>query len=93
MKGLKKDSRHPMVICKVIGETINKSLSKSLDFLIFIPAIVGIVMKAAGMNVIGTDQKGEIIFDLNSDNIYSSLLLFGFGLFFTILFSLWRGGP
>lgn len=62
MKNLKKDSHHPMVICKVIGETINRSLSKTLDFLVFIPTIVAIVMKVAGMNIVGVDQKGEIIF-------------------------------
>jgi hypothetical protein len=47
-----------MVICKCIGETINKSLSKTLDYLAFLPCIAGIVMKNAGMNVIGVDQKG-----------------------------------
>lgn len=62
MKNLKKDSRHPMVICKAIGETVNKSMSKTLDFLVFIPSVVGVVMKAAGINVVGVDQQGEIVF-------------------------------
>lgn len=51
-----------MVICKAIGETINRSLSKTLDFLVLIPSTVAIGMKVAGMNIIGADQKGEIIF-------------------------------
>ena len=62
LKNLKQDSQHPMVICKVIGETINRSLSKTLDFLVLIPTIVAAVMKVTGMNIIGADQKGEIVF-------------------------------
>ena len=50
-------------------------------------------MKAAGMNVIGVDQKGEIVFDLSSDNTYAPVLLVGFSLFFSILFSIWKGSP
>ena len=62
LKNLKKDSQHPMVVCKVIGETINRSLSKTLDFLVLIPTLIGTVMKVTGMNIIGADQKGEIVF-------------------------------
>lgn len=91
MKGLKKDSRHPMVICKGIGETVNRSLSKSLDYLAFLPSIIAIVMKAAGMNIIGVDQKGEIVFDMSSDNSFTPLLLIAFSVFFSILLSLWKG--
>jgi|688.fasta_scaffold2712547_1 hypothetical protein len=80
-----------MVICKCVGETINKSLSKTIDYLAFIPSIVGMVMKCAGMNVIGVDQKGEIVFDLSVDNSYAPLLLVGYSLFFTLLFSIWKG--
>ncbi len=93
MKGLKHDSRHPMVICKGIGETVNKSLSKSLDYLAFVPSIIAIAMKSAGMNIIGVDQKGEIIFELSSDNSFTPLLLIGFSLFFSILLSVWKGSP
>lgn len=93
MQNLKKDNRHPMIICKCVGETINKSLSKTLDYLAFLPSIIGIVMKAAGMNVIGVDQKGEIVFDLSADNAYVPVLLIGFSLFFSVLFSIWKGAP
>jgi hypothetical protein len=82
-----------MVICKGIGETVNRSLSKTLDFLVFMTTVVGIVTKAAGMNVLGVDQKGEIIFTLSSDNCYSAILLIGYSLFFTTLFSLFPGSP
>jgi hypothetical protein len=91
MKGLKKDSKHPMVICKAIGETVNKSLSKSLDYLAFISSIIAVVMKATGINIIGVDQKGEIVFDLSSDNSFTPLLLIGFSVFFSMLLSLWKG--
>ena len=91
MKDLKKDSKHPIVICKCIGETINKSLSKSLDFLVFLPSIVAVVMKIAGTDVIGVDQRGEIVFDFSSDNTYAPLLLTGFAVFFNTLLSLWKG--
>lgn len=93
INSVKKDSRHPMVICKVIGETINRSLSKTLDFIAFIPSIIAVVTKAAGMNVFGVDQKGEITYDLSADNSYTSVLLIGYGFFFTLLFSFWGGSP
>jgi hypothetical protein len=48
-------------------------------------------MKSAGMSVIGVDQQGEIVFDLSIDNSYASLLLMGFSLFFTLVFSIWKG--
>ncbi len=62
MNNLPKDHRHPMVVCKGVGETVNRTLSKTVDFLAFVTAGVGVVIKAAGVNVIGVDQKGEIIF-------------------------------
>jgi len=30
---------------------------------------------------------------LSSDNTFTPLLLFGYGLFFTLLFSIWKGSP
>jgi hypothetical protein len=48
-------------------------------------------MKSAGMNVIGVDQQGEIVFDPSIDNSYAPLLLIGLSLFFTLLFSIWKG--
>jgi hypothetical protein len=48
-------------------------------------------MKAAGMNVIGVDQKGEIVFDLSTDNSYTAVFLMGYSLFFSLLFSIWKG--
>jgi len=30
--------------------------------LVLIPTLIGTVMKVTGMNIIGADQKGEIIF-------------------------------
>lgn len=41
----------------------------------------------------GVDQKGEIIFDISSDNCFAPVLLVGFSLFFSILLSLWKGSP
>lgn len=40
---------------------------------------------AAGMNIIGADQKGEIIFDYSIYNIYLPLLAVLFLLFFSLL--------
>lgn len=42
-------------------------------------------VSAAGSNIIGADQQGEIIFDYSISNVYTSLLVFLFLLFFSLL--------
>jgi hypothetical protein len=59
----------------------------------FIVLAIGVVTKAAGMNIVGADQKGEIIFTVSCDNAHTAVLLMGFGLFFNMLLSLYPGSP
>ena len=47
-----------MVITKAIGETVNYSLSKTLDLLMYFVVAMGVGAKAAGLNVVGSDQDG-----------------------------------
>ncbi len=50
------DSDNPMLISKCIGENINKSLSKIIDYVGMILIVIAISIKAQGLYIIGTDQ-------------------------------------
>lgn len=53
---VKIDSKNPMVICRGIGENLNKSMGYTLDFTTIISATITVCIYASGANVIGTDQ-------------------------------------
>lgn len=56
------DCHNPMLISKCIGENINKSVSKVLDYVGLVLILVVVAGMTQGINIIGTDQEGEIIF-------------------------------
>ncbi len=58
-----------------------------LDSVGYLSAGISVAVYAASYNVIGTDQKGEIIFDFAMDNCYLPILSIVFSLFFNLLFN------
>lgn len=74
-----------MVICKAAGENVRKIVSNAMDYNMYLAIALTCATSAAGMNIIGADQKGEIIFDFSIYNIYLPLLAILFMLFFSLL--------
>ena len=71
---------------------MRKIVSNALDYSMYLAVALACATSAGGMNIIGADQKGEIIFDYSIANIYLPLLallfLFFFSLFANVLASL-----
>jgi hypothetical protein len=47
-----------MILSKAIGQNINKSVSNSLDYIMYISAGVAFTISAGCNNILGVDQKG-----------------------------------
>lgn len=71
---LRRNHSNPAVICKAVGENVRKIVSNATDYNMYFCMTVACGVSAAGMNVVGADQKGEIIFSLSSSNIYLPLI-------------------
>jgi hypothetical protein len=67
---------------------VNKGLAKSLDYIFFFILSIAVSTKIVANNIVGTDQRGEIIFELSGYNIFLPLLAMSFGVFFFMIFSI-----
>ena len=70
---------------------INKGVSQTLDFILCLSSTISVTLYLAANNVIGVDQNGEIIFELNFFNCHIPILSLLFSLFFLILFNVVGG--
>ena len=76
---------NPVLICKAAGETVRKIVSNALDYNMYLAVALTCATSAAGMNIIGADQSGQIIFDYSIYNVYLPLLAVLFLFFFSLV--------
>lgn len=67
---------------------MRKIVSNALDYSMYLAVALACATSAGGMNIIGADQQGEIIFDYSISNIYLPLLALLFLFFFSLLANL-----
>jgi len=59
--------------------------------LAYVTAGISVTIYTAAYNIVGTDQEGEIVFELTLNNCYLPILSFFFSLFFNLLFNIVLG--
>jgi Na+/H+-translocating membrane pyrophosphatase len=85
---LARNHHNPAVICKAVGENIRKIVSNAIDYNMYFCLSMTCGISAAGINVVGADQEGEIIFSLSNCNLYLPLLAVLFTLTVILLVNL-----
>jgi hypothetical protein len=83
-----RNDKSPLVICKAIGENLNKIVTHALDYNMYLSICLTGALACGGLNIVGADQNGEIIFDYSICNIYLPLIAISFILFFSMLVSI-----
>lgn len=53
-----KDHKSPLVICKAIGENLNKVVTHTLDYNMYLSMCITGALACGGLQIIGADQKG-----------------------------------
>lgn len=55
---VQRDDKHPIIICKAIGESVSKSVVDNVNHITYLISVVGLTMYMGSKSVIGADQNG-----------------------------------
>ena len=86
-----RNHKHPALLIKALSETFNKTIASLLDTLTFFLAALSLTFYCAATSIIGTDQEGQIVFELSLNNCYLPIISILFSVFFMFFFNVLSG--